>query len=485
MSQGQHQPEDIQDEYESLPNWNDGLSQELNMLPSGEGDRIDAVRSRVGVGATTRQPSSDVIGAFHWQGEDQGTKRKSLTPQKSGLSGRALRMQSSHGGEEKGEPHGEGGSDARTTVVELDSAPRTTFKGILKKLDFPSTAQATPAGQTIHAPMTATKRLTFTSHLAHAERGRDSSSWNTPLSSTNGQMVFGSLGSQMTLERRRVTFGRVTDDDDVIAEGDEGEEEHDDDVCPMSVNSRNAGSTPFDKRLSSLFNRYTPSEEGEEIDHVIEHATEDADGVITKDQLASALRRSLLFVDRYNRSKSQEGDTQRPPMYGVISPTTGVLSMPFREEEQDRTPSMSTRRNSAGFSFAPAVTPELPQYSGTPDFSFSSPKTENTRHHLTPQSCSPNLLSLYGKARRVVPEEEKEGAARAADMVAAMSLKEEQKEMPRRSPRLAKKNAAKKKRDSLSSQNASSGGKIQLSPTEQSIRNSLRRKSTLGNSNST
>lgn len=484
MSQGQHQPEHIQDEYESLPNWNDGLSQELNMLPSGEGDRIDAVRSRVGVGATTLQPSSDAIGAFHWQGVDQGTKRKSLTPQKSGLSGRALRMQS-HGGEEKGE-HAEGDSNA-STVVELDSAPRTTFKGILKKLDFPSTVQATPAGQTMHAPMTATKRLTFTSHLPHAERsGRDSSSWNTPLSSTNGRMVFGSLGSQMTLERRRVTFGRVTDDDDdVIAEGDEGEEQDaGEDVC-FSVNSRNAGSTPFDKRLSSLFNRYTPSEEGEDIDHVIEHATEDADGVITKDQLASALRRSLLFVDRYNHSKSQEGDTQRPPMYGVISPTTGVLSMPFREEEQDRTPSMSTqRRTSAGFSFAPAVTPELPQYSGTPDFSFSSPKTENTRHHLTPQSCSPNLLSLYGKARRVVPEEN-EGAARAADMVAAMSLKEDQVEMPRRSPRLAKKNAAKKKRDSLSSQNASSGGKIQLSPTEQSIRNSLRRKSTLGNSNST
>lgn len=425
---------------------------------------MGGVRGRVGVGATTRQPSSDGTGGFDWQ-----AKNTSLTPQRSGLSGRAMRMQS----HEKGE-RAEGDSHESGSVVELDSAPRTTFKGILKKLDFPSTVQATPAGQTIHAPMTATKRLTFTSHLGHTDRGRESSSWNTPLSSTNGRMVFGSLGAQMTMERRRVTFGRVTDDDDgVIAEGDEGEEEHDadKDVC-HSVNSRNAGSTPFDKRLSSLFNRYTPSEEGSDIDHVIEHATEDSDGGITKDQLASALRRSLLFVDRYNRSKAQEGDTQRPPMYGVISPTTGVLSMPFREE--DRTPSMSRRRSSAGFSFAPAATPERPQYSGTPDFSFSSPKTENTRRLLTPQSCSPNLLTLYGKARRVVPEEE------TADMVAAMSLKDEHVKMPRRSPRLAK-----KKRDSLPSQNASSGGKLKLSPTEQSIRNSLRRKSTLGNSNST
>jgi hypothetical protein len=368
----------------SLGNWNDGLFDEIEMIPSV---------SREKCGSEHRITVDDVVGASTayqpFLTERQGTSgRRSLTPQKSGVTGSAVRLMSC----EKETQTEDVTSGEDGLVVQLDSAPRTRYTGILKKLEFPAHSgmsdmyashkqEATPVGQTIpdilSGRTTTSKRLMFSS---------------LPYKATTG---------------RRVTFGGVSvDTPSPLYEG--VEEDDRDSGTHMSLSSLNAGSTPFSGKSSSRMPGGC-------------HASDES--MITRDQLASALKKSLNFVDRQG------------PSFSFADPVVGSVPE-FASEEKT-----------------------------TPDFSFQS-SASKTRRRLTPPSCSPSLLALHGKAKRIATpqggdsDEENTPVAHMMSTSSPHDQPKAQKEqgatMPRRSPRLLSKKG------------------LKLSPTEQGIRDSLK-----------
>jgi hypothetical protein len=399
---------------DDFPNWNDALVDEINMLPSV---------TRGAEGVTTQQLLPGAV-------VQNTTQRLSLTPQKSGVRGSAMRLYSplpdpsredGDAGEEDPEPA------SGVEGIQLDTAPRTTFTGILKKLEFASTCShvplsCTPVGNTI-GQNTTSKRLLFSGAQTHQGRGVGSGEHSA----------------------RRVTFGRVSIDTivdttkstatpETLYEDDEEEE-----VVLGTASSMHAGSTPYSgTRKTSR---------------------------ITEDELASALEKSLLFVEKYNTAKDL-----------LNAQNTAVSPRPC-----DSTPE-NEFSFATGFNRTPTVSYPMQRDrdSITPDFAYRSDARQHdglstgaSRRRLTPQSASPSLLSMYGKAQRVrldlhdyddnVENEEEEKAPTPSEGV------KEPATMPRRSPRLMAK---------------SKKGGLKLSPTEQGIRNSLSRNRTRRDSRS-
>ena len=401
---------------DDFPNWNDALVDEINMLPSV---------TRGAEGVTTQQllPGAVV----------QNTQRLSLTPQKSGVRGSAMRLYSPlpDPTREEGDDGDEEEESQPVSVVEgiqLDTAPRTTFTGILKKLEFASTCSrvpqsCTPVGNTI-GENTTSKRLLFSGAPTHQGRGGGGSGEHSA---------------------RRVTFGRVSID--TIADTTKStatpetlyEDDEEGEVVLGTSSSMHAGSTPYSGvRKTSR---------------------------VTEDQLASALEKSLLFVEKYNTTKDL-----------LKAQNTAVSPRPS-DSTTDHEFSFAT-----GFNTTPTVSYPMQRDrdSITPDFAYRSDARQHdglstgaSRRRLTPQSASPSLLSMYGKAQRVrihhheydsdVENEEEEREPTPSEDI------KEPTTMPRRSPRLM----AKSKKSGL-----------KLSPTEQGIRDSLSRSRTRRDSRS-
>ena len=363
----------------SLGNWNDGIFDEIEMIPS-----VSRGMSSAEFGITV----DDVVGAstayqpFLTEGHVT-SGRRSLTPQKTGVTGSAIRLMSC----EK-EPNDEGVSSEEGPGVQLDSAPRTRYTGILKKLEFSAHSgmndmyltrkvEETPIGQTI--PENVSGRTT-----------------------TSKRLMFSSLPYKGT-SSRRVTFGGVSvDTPSPLYEGEEQEEDNDSGTH-MSLSSLNAGSTPYSGRSSRMPDVCDES-------------------IITRDQLASALKKSLNFVDK-------------PGAFSFADPLVNSNTLCGSEEKT------------------------------TPDFSFQS-SAGKTRRRLTPQSCSPSLLAVHGKAKRIATpqcdasDEENTPVAHVTRPHSPLEQSSQGREdvtMPRRSPRLMSKQG------------------LKLSPTEQGIRDSLKR----------
>lgn len=368
----------------SLGNWNDGLFEEMDMIPS---------ISRGTSSAECCITVDDVVGAstayqpFLTDSEKLVTQgRKSLTPQKSGVTGSALRLMSCEKGPND-EEMSEDGEEVQQ--VQLDSAPRTRYTGILKKLEFSANsgindkyvstlrkADATPVGQTI--PETLSGRTT-----------------------TSKRLMFSSLAHKGP-SGRRVTFGGVSvetpstlyEEDDMSSGGH------------MSLSSLNAGSTPYSGRSTSRC-----------------QDSDDESTAITRDQLASALKKSLNFIDK-----------------------KGVSSFSFADPHVNEDGCLH------------------PEEKTTPDFSFQPSGGKSRR--LTPQSCSPSLLALHGRAKRIATpqceasdEENIPVGLTTSPSPPHEQPMQEEVTMPRRSPRLMSKEG------------------LKLSPTEQGIRDSLKRAS--------
>ena len=278
----------------------------------------------------------------------------SLTPSKSGVSGKAFRVSSTA----KKSSHGESNIESKNLEdgERADEAPATKFQGILKKLEFHSQQSALPGQSTIvvgrdtletpatqQLKMTATKKLMFGTH--------SKSGTETP--TTNLQGAVTGLPGTVGTTRRRVTFGGrvdgVSSRQPAIEERDEKEffaspeRGNEDDDALASVNSRHAGSTPFDKRLSALFTKYAPTTENEGmsdialdvVDIMYQDSTapqsetverrgdtmdlverlakstpqgatvESAGDFVTREQLASALRRSLHYIEQSKKVRFQ------------------------------------------------------------------------------------------------------------------------------------------------------------------------------------
>jgi hypothetical protein len=371
-----------------LPNWNDGILDELDSFPSeykgedtmAKGDefgnvlengrattyqRCDAHRNRRVV-----QGALDEIAAMS---DDKSTQymighggavvgdgksplvlnrqaESSLTPSKSGVSGKAFRVSSTAKKSSHGDSKVEG---EHAEDIERDEAPATKFQGILKKLEFHSQQSALPGQSaivmgrdTLETPatqqlkMTATKKLMFGTH--------SKSGTETPTTNLHGPVT--GLPGTVGTTRRRVTFGGrvdgVSSRQPAIEERDEKEfqasPERDYEDALASVNSRHAGSTPFDKRLSALFTKYAPTTEnegasdialdvvdimyqdssapqyetvegkGDRMDLVERLAKSTPQGTVecagdfvTREQLASALRRSLHYIEQSKKVRFQ------------------------------------------------------------------------------------------------------------------------------------------------------------------------------------
>eukprot|EP00890_Picochlorum_soloecismus_P005483 jgi/Picsp_1/5936/NSC_03293-R1_---NA--- len=655
---------------EGLPNWNDGILDELDSFPSDykvedamdEGDefgnalehgrattyqRCDVHRSRRVVEGALDEiaaMSDDVLvqsimkegGAVGWDGKSplvlNRQAESSLTPSKSGVSGRAFRVSSTA---KKGSHGGEDVESKRAGDIEKDEAPATKFHGILKKLEFHSRQSAVPGQSanvvgrdTLETPaaqqlkMTATKKLMFGTHSR--------SGTETPTTNLHGAVT--GLPGTVGTTRRRVTFGGrvdgVSSRQPAIEERDESSFLASPERCceggiddaMASVNSRHAGSTPFDKRLSALFTKYAPTTENEGasdialdvVDIMYQDSSEPTseaiekkgDGMnlverlakstpqgatvecggdfVTREQLASALRRSLHYIEQSKKSCHFE----REPMCGVISPTAGLLSKSFegytvyesdsKEEnwkegrwgqevdfqsesdvslrdaleakENDELQSIEFQRSSGNrsrlsvenipmdsseFSFG-QVTP-VSEFGAiqAPMSGEDTPELYTTSGMLVPRSVSPSLLSLHGKAMRV-PTPIEHDTEEVQDMMDELNLhgtdeggdlcgtgpgENEGNWVPRRSPRLAQKRvdldhhshhaigeiqdtpqavqqsglqrrystrSATKSEKKTRKSSPGSATSLKLSPTEQSIRDSLRRsrrKSVLSSSN--
>ena len=175
--------------------------------------------------------------------------RKSLTP--SGISGQAVRVPSRLAKTP--------GSAAREGIA----PPPTSFKGILKRLEF-SVAKSTATKQ-LHFPDDAITTAT------KSQQQRTPYCWSNKTGIRN---ILSSAGGVPT--GRRVTFGGADEMDvpkmnvssvaehpntpsTIEEEEEEDEVDNDNDDLASStgtVNSKNAGSTPFDRRLSALFAKY-------------------------------------------------------------------------------------------------------------------------------------------------------------------------------------------------------------------------------------
>lgn len=169
--------------------------------------------------------------------------RKSLTP--SGISGQAVRVPSRLAKTP--------GSAARNGTA----PPPTSFKGILKRLEF-SVAKSTTTKQ-LHFPddgmYTAVKstplvgrRVTF--------GGTDE------MNIVNDRGTADQSSNFLPLPPRRRSIhlaeqpGVIEEDEQEASQGGDSDEDLEASGSTGTVNSRNAGSTPFDRRLSALFAKY-------------------------------------------------------------------------------------------------------------------------------------------------------------------------------------------------------------------------------------
>ena len=300
------------EDHGDLGNWNQGFVEEMGHVPSTcrHGNYENGILKpaiRYGKSDDDRQGSNhgaEVTASqrLHEKGratpsDDADARIASLTPSKTGVKGRAIRVE-----------------DRRDETV-LVMPSQTKFTGILKKLEFPSTVKrgvVTP-GQ----PVTATKKLHF---------GGETPAEGLP----------GTVGEN----RRRVTFGgsagRVVQP---VIEENEGYTSEEGDVQASSVNSKHAGSTPFDRRLSSLFSKYahdggTPGHRGDDsemlseikqdLSHEVSPKMHPHDNKITREYLAAALKRSLKNIELAKLKQSVRRCCHKMPWscpWSCISPT--------------------------------------------------------------------------------------------------------------------------------------------------------------------
>jgi hypothetical protein len=212
----------------------------------------------------------------------------SLTPGRTGLSGKAFRVPSRLA------------NTPGAAKTHGAAAPQTKFHGILKKLQFSGvpTSQPeekpAPIAAAVAVPTTTTKRLQFefshTNHQSHetplgatfyaTTASGATSAVTTAVATTTEGGLPGGFKSSM----RKVTFGGNTvspshnpprrssimvgfQTPSAIAEGASGDEDDNDEEDEDNeeraiaggngtVNSRNAGATPFDRRLSALLFKY-------------------------------------------------------------------------------------------------------------------------------------------------------------------------------------------------------------------------------------
>ncbi|KAH7622870.1 hypothetical protein NADE_007739 [Nannochloris sp. 'desiccata'] len=205
-----------------------------------------------------------------------GAVPTSLTPGRTGLSGKAFRVPTRLANTPgAAKSHGA-------------AAPQTKFHGILKKLQFsaaPTGTEEKPAAPAI-GPTTTTKRLQFESHSKHHSHQTPvgatflatGAAAATTASTAAAATTTGGLPGGFKSSMRKVTFGGNTvspshnpprrnsvmvgfQTPSAIAEGgssDEADEEEEEeaDGGNGTVNSRNAGATPFDRRLTHLLFTY-------------------------------------------------------------------------------------------------------------------------------------------------------------------------------------------------------------------------------------
>ena len=168
---------------------------------------------------------------------------RALTPTRTGLTGRALRV-----------PSRLANTPGAVGVDGTNPQP-TKFKGILKKLQF--SAVTIESTGPLYDPATTTKRLQFEGVQ------------ETPLGSSLPG-TFGADTASPAHSRPGKPYSTLFQTPEAIFEGESGEESEEE-VANGTVNSRNAGATPFDRRLSALFAKYSDGESG---DDGVEHPSQ-------------------------------------------------------------------------------------------------------------------------------------------------------------------------------------------------------------------
>ncbi len=378
--------------------WNvhDGLFREMEGFPSVSmsNNQSNSVTSDDYVSAQCFDGySSPVRGAG--RGDGKGASRRSVTPQKTGVRGVAVRLASCEKAARQGQawasgvdPRGTQSAEAAEAAeaVQMDSAPRTDYAGILKRLEFMSggcgcTAETlqntrliftrlketlegrgTPVGERLgrspgvqhRTPVvedggrggTATKKLTFT--MTNGGEGAG----NVP----------GTVATRYRGSARRVTFGRVSMDGggsgmQPVVEGEDAGS----DGLSFQTMTYSAGSTPYSGKAFGKRQQRTVAD-GDGVG-------DGAHSMITKDQLASALKKSLNFVGANPEEVGEGVEQQFSFGWDQIKEATRART----SQEQASTPDFST---------------------------FKAFKT-TSRRFVTPPSQSRRLLELHGKARRV------------------------------------------------------------------------------------
>lgn len=212
-----------------------------------------------------------------------GGAPSSLTPGRTGLSGKAFRVPKRHANTPgAAKSHGA-------------AAPQTKFHGILKELQFsaaPTGTEEKPAAPVV-GPTTTTKRLQFESHLKQQSHQTpvDATLFATEAAAATtaptaaaaaAATTTGGLPGGFKSSMRKVTFGGNTvspshnpprrssvmvgfQTPSAIAEGGSGDEEEEEAASRGNgtVNSHNAGATPFDRRLSALLSKYEGENEAD------------------------------------------------------------------------------------------------------------------------------------------------------------------------------------------------------------------------------
>ena len=398
----------VQPSHSRNSSWNihGGLFNELDGFPSvstnNQGNAVtsDDVISAECFGGYTSPVRRPVRRPVQDPGENTVSHRRSVTPQKTGVRGVAMRLASCEkaAGERRlggvaGESFPSDADPSHVSVqsIQMDSAPRTRYTGILKRLEFQSggyTAEhvqntslifsrlketleerGTPVGvgsksggvQQHRTPIeqgareTATKKLMFTM----TSSGEGGGSWEHG----GGSNLPGTVPSSMRFRgsARRVTFGRVSMDDGrrqpIMEDDREGGDEVGDggsDGFSFQTMTYSAGSTPYSGKTHGERRR----------------AMDGAPQVVTKDQLASALKKSLTFA-------------------GTDDVGGGTVEKQF-SFGWDRFKQFGQREGD-----------QVGDQASTPGFSTFKPFKTTSRRFLTPPSQSPSLLELHGKARRV------------------------------------------------------------------------------------
>lgn len=320
-------------------------------------------------------------------GEMEVKNVRSATPQKVGVRGVALRLACC---EKEGSTDVGGETNSLVQSVQIDSAPRTSYTGILKKLEFMS--GGCTGGYSAETLQRDNTRLMFTKLKERLEErgtpvggkssGRPSQD-RTPVVLRDGMEVttatkklmftMTSSGEQATLpsaryrgSARRVTFGRVSLDEGRRGRGaiiEEEGEESEESALSFQTMTYSAGSTPYSGKTYGAG-----------------RSTYDQRHIITKEALASALKKSLTFA-----GADVEEQANNAVDAGDAGDAGGVVEHQF---------SFGWQQLKAGGLVGGMCGGEL---ASTPDFSFRT----TSRRLMTPPSLSPGLIELHGKARRV------------------------------------------------------------------------------------